>query len=398
MDNRNTDWRALTVVDLKAACKLKYIPTSGLKQDLIARLEEHNRTNRPAPPLTIPAYTSPRGHDVYRSKREESEPRMSREAWNIDDTPTGPRNRQADTARRVSNPLNEAKLEVICRENYVPKDIEGRRATIQAEFSLKVDELKKKRDAAIAKIEGKHKTEFTSLEKESNIKTEALEAELRTYGSRKHAFSHAYTQLKSLRASRGLSSHPNDFAPDASPYLPAPHNAPASKAESSATVKPSPASTLKSKAIGVVPTAPASSEPNERPHEDPASDREISITLPVRPMADRAPRGPGSVIEDTPIRPQLDGKPYVFLSAADADCKFKEIRVDITGFYMIFHSDYMGKSDAEMCYRLVNGINSSGGLCIWSCITTSEIVPRNLGNWEQGVKIIDVEVCWRISW
>lgn len=338
------------------------------------------------------------------------EKRMSREAWNIDDTPTGPRNRQADTARRVSNPLNEAKLEVICRENYVPKDIEGRRATIQAEFNLKVDELKKKRDAAITKIEGKHKTEFTSLEKESDIKTEALEAELRTYGSRKHAFGHAYTQLKSLRASRGLSSHPNDFAPDASPYLPAPHNAPASKAESSATVKPSPASTLKRKAIGVVPTAPASSEPNERPHEDPASDREISITLPVRPMADRAPRGPGSVIEDTPIRSKLDGKPYVFLSAADADvrgssiihlknlltkneCKFKEVRVDITGFYMIFHSDYMGKSDAEMCYRLLNGINSSGGPCIWSCITTSEIVPRNLGNWEQGVKIIDVEVC-----
>ncbi|CZR55096.1 uncharacterized protein PAC_04982 [Phialocephala subalpina] len=419
MDSRNKrDWRALTVVDLKVACKDKHIPTSGLKQDLIARLEEHDRTNRPAPRPIAPAFTPPRGHDIYRPKREESrgnpnglplaghrfasgghraerartpsprrasgtynrqenpDLRKSGEGWNIDDTPSRLRNRAADPPRHVSNvafdPLREAELEAICRENYFDRDIEGRRATIKAEFNLKSGELVKKREAAIAKIESKHKAELTIIEKDRDIKTEALEAEIRNYGSRKNAFGHAFSELKSLRADRGLTSHPADFAPGTTAYNP-PHTAPVSVAESSAPIKPSTSSALKRKASDMIPSTPSSSDSNKRPRDDSSSARKVSITLPMHPMADRVPRGPsGGAIENTPIKPQLAGIPYVLLPAADVemlassighlknilsknDCWFTEVRGDSTGFYIVFGESDRGKSEAARCHRSLNG-------------------------------------------
>lgn len=84
--------------------------------------------------------------------------------------------------------------------------------------------------------------------------------------------------------------------------------------------------------------------------------------------AGRAPHQPKphSLIEDKPIAPQLVGEPYIFVPGAKVPVMhttvphmrrrlkayaFDDIRVDRTGYYIVFPNSLAGKSEAERCYR-----------------------------------------------
>ncbi|KAL2760559.1 hypothetical protein ACRALDRAFT_2039176 [Sodiomyces alcalophilus JCM 7366] len=75
---------------------------------------------------------------------------------------------------------------------------------------------------------------------------------------------------------------------------------------------------------------------------------------------------PRSLIEEKPIAPQLVGEPYIFVPAAKVPVMhttvphmrrrlkayaLDDIRVDRTGYYVVFPNSLAGKSEAERCYR-----------------------------------------------
>ncbi|KAG7127550.1 Histone-lysine N-methyltransferase like protein [Verticillium longisporum] len=75
------------------------------------------------------------------------------------------------------------------------------------------------------------------------------------------------------------------------------------------------------------------------------------------------------VVEDKPIAPQLAGEPYIFVPSAKVPVmhttvphmkkrlkahSFDDIRVDRTGYYIVFPSSSLGRSEAERCFRNVH--------------------------------------------
>ncbi|ROT43148.1 hypothetical protein SODALDRAFT_31948 [Sodiomyces alkalinus F11] len=78
------------------------------------------------------------------------------------------------------------------------------------------------------------------------------------------------------------------------------------------------------------------------------------------------PPKPHSFIEEKPIAPQLVAEPYIFVPSAKVPVMhttvphmkrrlkayvFDDIRVDRTGYYIVFSNSLAGKSEAERCYR-----------------------------------------------
>ncbi|KHN95408.1 Histone-lysine N-methyltransferase, H3 lysine-4 specific [Metarhizium album ARSEF 1941] len=123
------------------------------------------------------------------------------------------------------------------------------------------------------------------------------------------------------------------------------------------------------------PTGPKSSAlaaPFVRPPptapKGPTGPRPTPTTVAPPPSATTAIRSQGP-IESQNISSQLDNDPYIFISSEDVpilpsivphmkkrlkNYGFEEIRLDRTGFYVIFRSSFTGKSEAERCYRAVN--------------------------------------------
>ncbi|KJK77961.1 Histone-lysine N-methyltransferase [Metarhizium anisopliae BRIP 53293] len=91
-------------------------------------------------------------------------------------------------------------------------------------------------------------------------------------------------------------------------------------------------------------------------------------TAPPQPSA-TPPARPQVPIEPQNISHQLANDPYIFISSDDVpilpsivphmkkrlkNYGFEEIRLDRTGFYVVFRNSFTGKSEAERCYRAVN--------------------------------------------
>ncbi|KAK2598964.1 histone methyltransferase set1 [Conoideocrella luteorostrata] len=78
---------------------------------------------------------------------------------------------------------------------------------------------------------------------------------------------------------------------------------------------------------------------------------------------------PQGSVESQNIASQLSNDPYIFIASEDVpiltsivphmrkrlkNYGFEEIRLDRTGFYVVFRNSFTGKSEAERCYRAVN--------------------------------------------
>lgn len=97
-------------------------------------------------------------------------------------------------------------------------------------------------------------------------------------------------------------------------------------------------------------------------------------TAPPSSMGPSLPPGSSSlrsqaVVEQQNISSQLSEQPYIFVASEDVpvlpsivphmkkrlkNYNLEEIRLDRTGFYVVFRNTFTGKSEAERCYRAVN--------------------------------------------
>ncbi|RNJ54012.1 histone methyltransferase set1 [Verticillium nonalfalfae] len=101
----------------------------------------------------------------------------------------------------------------------------------------------------------------------------------------------------------------------------------------------------------------------------PAAHRQTATPMPTGPGRPIQPIKQHSVVEDKPIAPQLAGEPYIFVPSAKVPVmhttvphmkkrlkahSFDDIRVDRTGYYIVFPSSSLGRSEAERCFRNVH--------------------------------------------
>lgn len=108
-----------------------------------------------------------------------------------------------------------------------------------------------------------------------------------------------------------------------------------------------------------------------------AGHRQTPVPATVAPPAAGTPLQPGgtpssrlqAAVELQNIATQLSNHPYIFIASEDVpvlpsivphmrkrlkNYGFEEIRIDRTGFYVVFRNSFTGKSEAERCYRAVN--------------------------------------------
>ncbi|KAH6664089.1 hypothetical protein B0J14DRAFT_661676 [Halenospora varia] len=163
--------------------------------ELIARLEDHKkRTVRNA--SCQPLHVTPRHPE------------------NPLDRPHNPTQPYAATNDLRVNDLNEAQLEEICRQNWVPykDDFRGRerRATTTAEFDLKQKDLTKKRNEAIERANIKYNKEIDAARKGKERKLDDLEEELGPYLAKSRNWDQLFINF------RGQTAYPNEFRPQSS--------------------------------------------------------------------------------------------------------------------------------------------------------------------------------------
>jgi hypothetical protein len=201
MESKLTD---LTVSELKKLCEERGIAKSGIKPDLVRRIQEHDEKFRPQQPprRTPPLPPLRRRSDHYRPQYDNAGQRFGDSERYRDEDYTQNIRRDGGHLRSIlptdpqkliedfqSNPgdstaakLNGEQLERICREHYMPwiPDVTGeeRKTVIAAEYTTKAEELTKKRDAAISRAHTKHKTEMAKLDKEKEEKLEQLERDV----------------------------------------------------------------------------------------------------------------------------------------------------------------------------------------------------------------------------
>ncbi|KAM0335716.1 hypothetical protein ACHAQA_000766 [Verticillium albo-atrum] len=101
----------------------------------------------------------------------------------------------------------------------------------------------------------------------------------------------------------------------------------------------------------------------------PAAHRQTATPVPTGPGRPIPPPKQHIMVEDKPIAPQLAGEPYIFVPCAKVPVMhttvphmkkrlkahtFDDIRVDRTGYYIVFPSTSLGRSEAERCFRNVH--------------------------------------------
>ncbi|PMB67958.1 Histone-lysine N-methyltransferase, H3 lysine-4 specific [Beauveria bassiana] len=124
-------------------------------------------------------------------------------------------------------------------------------------------------------------------------------------------------------------------------------------AKTSAEIKPSPVSFARPPPTG--PKGPAISRPLQSP---------VAQSTPPPPPASRAAN-----FESRDISAQLANEPYIFIDSQSVplltsilphmkkrlkNYAFDDIRIDKTGYYVIFKNSFTGKMEAERCFRAVN--------------------------------------------
>ncbi|OAQ85345.1 histone-lysine N-methyltransferase, H3 lysine-4 specific [Purpureocillium lilacinum] len=133
--------------------------------------------------------------------------------------------------------------------------------------------------------------------------------------------------------------------------------------QTSSTPKPPPTGPKSSSAAT---PAPAFVRPPPTAPKGPSAQRQPTTTTPQQqPTVAVTPRG----VELHSIAPQIADQPYVFVTAESVpvlpsiiphmkkrlkNYAFEDIRLDRTGFYIVFRNSFTGKSEAERCFRGAN--------------------------------------------
>jgi hypothetical protein len=194
----DTQWHELTASALKKKCEERGLPKSGVKVDLLNRLREHDEKYRPQPEQD-PAPLR-RHSDHYRPQYDDrgqgsSPGNVPRDLSTMRQQPAG----DVRIDRRQST-LTEGELEQICRDNYLPYESDragtGRKTEILTEYNLKAEETKKKRDAAISKVETKYKNEMAKLDKDKKEKLDQLDREIAPKLEKQRIWGPAFAQLQ----------------------------------------------------------------------------------------------------------------------------------------------------------------------------------------------------------
>lgn len=140
-------------------------------------------------------------------------------------------------------------------------------------------------------------------------------------------------------------------------------------ANESARSKPPPTGPKSATAPGFVrppPTAPKgpASQRAPPPVTVPQSTQPAQVTAPAAAQA-----RPHGIVESQIISSQLANDPYIFVGSESVptlpsiiphmkkrlkNYGFEDIRLDKTGFYIVFRNSYTGRSEAERCFRAVN--------------------------------------------
>ncbi|KUJ24231.1 uncharacterized protein LY89DRAFT_776381 [Mollisia scopiformis] len=411
MDDHSLKWRGFKVHELQEKLAERGLPKSGIKSDLIARLEKYEEqySPKPTPPVSPPPPPEiPYARDSHRPaengrsghRRDQSlnnrsaspfarsrisggartyERQIRRERGRERSrTPSrsssfSSRRRQSRndhySPREITSPAEnnptEAELEAICWDNFnKPKGdrkVLQRRATIEAEFDGKTSEFKIKKEADIERLEKKYRKDISAFVQERDEKLDALEKDELLFSEKDKRWVSAFRKLKNLRAARGLATWPNDFDPDRRghhrPPLPGSINS-----ESAASTIHShgfPAvSTLKRKASESMTASPTLETPNKRLHDEKDYIHTKSGPIPIRPLSD-------SNIENTPIISTLSSStPFIFLPESSCKVKgeniehmrtminkrgydYEAVRADDTGYFIPFEESEKGKNDAK---------------------------------------------------
>src|SRR5262249_54857014 len=118
------------------------------------------------------------------------------------------------------------------------------------------------------------------------------------------------------------------------------------------------------------PTAPKGLAP-QRPHPTLAVPATTPSQLQAPPPTSAAAQQarPHTTVESQIISSQLVNDPYIFVGSESVptlpsiiphmkkrlkNYGFEDIRLDKTGFYIVFRNSYTGRSEAERCFRAVN--------------------------------------------
>ncbi|KAG5978137.1 histone methyltransferase set1 [Claviceps digitariae] len=110
--------------------------------------------------------------------------------------------------------------------------------------------------------------------------------------------------------------------------------------------------------------------PGHRQTATPATFTTSTTGTPTQPQPINTPSSRlQAAVEPQNIAAQLSNDPYIFIASEDVpvlpsivphmrkrlkNYGFEEIRLDRTGFYIVFRNSFTGKSEAERCYRAVN--------------------------------------------
>ncbi|KAE9368769.1 hypothetical protein N431DRAFT_346691 [Stipitochalara longipes BDJ] len=266
----------------------------------------------------------------------------------------------------------EDELERILRDNYLSweNDPTGRdrHSTIIAEYNVKHEEVKNKRDGTIIKAETKYKNDLGKLEKDRDEKLDQLKKEVAPKLEKRKNWGSAFRELEALRKARGVGPPSvKAFAPSyhginaTSPPLPFhPRSLDNMSVASSSNTVPL-SSGLKRKAA-VTPLPSSFTDPPSlrlRNMDDPFID---------------TPRGPSTemVVESKSIKNQLVDNSYIFLAAnniwlqrgglnrmktmiEDDHFSPKHVRADQTGYFIVFESSVQGDSQAALCFEHFQG-------------------------------------------
>ncbi|KAF7548608.1 hypothetical protein G7046_g8609 [Stylonectria norvegica] len=116
--------------------------------------------------------------------------------------------------------------------------------------------------------------------------------------------------------------------------------------------------------------APGFARPPPTGPKGPATQRQVATPGPLmpQPTIPSQPR-PQFAVEPQAVAPQITGEPYIFVTCDSVpvllsiiphmkkrlkNYGLEEIRVDKTGYYIVFRNTFNGKSEAERCFRAVN--------------------------------------------
>lgn len=116
------------------------------------------------------------------------------------------------------------------------------------------------------------------------------------------------------------------------------------------------------------PTAPKGPAAHRQTPVGPPPQRSMNNVAPS--WAPAQPKRFSSLIEDQPIEPQVAGEPHIFIAKSFVPVmattiphmkkrlkafRFEDIRLDRSGYFIVFRNSSLGRSEAEKCYNSARG-------------------------------------------